>query len=185
MISHLNATGRGLRAFADNIGLAGACEVDIACLDPALQQQLSLGDQRGRADDGDDRGQHLSVLGHAAQRFAQFVHAVFPDGRTIASRILEDPAAGRGTRGGVGRHDQHLLVLPGGHLRQPRHAGLRARGRRREAARAQRRLRLGAGAAERRRRRRAPRSPPGTPKGRSPSARPPMPSTIRAATSRN
>ena len=34
MISHLNATGRSLRAFGDNIGFAGACEVDIACLDP-------------------------------------------------------------------------------------------------------------------------------------------------------
>jgi hypothetical protein len=41
MISHLDAAGRSLRAFGDNIGLAGSCEVDLACLSPALRQQLS------------------------------------------------------------------------------------------------------------------------------------------------
>ena len=40
-ISHLHAAGDSLRAFGLNIGLAGACEVDIACLDAALRQQLS------------------------------------------------------------------------------------------------------------------------------------------------
>jgi len=41
MLSHLYAAGRSLRAFGLNIGSSGACEVDIACLDPALQQQLA------------------------------------------------------------------------------------------------------------------------------------------------
>ena len=40
-ISHLLAAGNGLRAFASNIGFAGACEVDIACLDATLRQQLA------------------------------------------------------------------------------------------------------------------------------------------------
>jgi hypothetical protein len=40
-ISHLVAAGNGLRAFGLNIGQAGACEVDIACLDTTLRQQLS------------------------------------------------------------------------------------------------------------------------------------------------
>jgi lysyl endopeptidase len=40
-ISHLVAAGNGLRAFESNIGLAGACEMDIACLDTPLQQQLA------------------------------------------------------------------------------------------------------------------------------------------------
>ena len=40
-ISHLVAAGDALRAFAPNIGQAGACEVDVACLDAALRQQLS------------------------------------------------------------------------------------------------------------------------------------------------
>jgi len=40
-ISHLLAAGNGLRTFASNIGQAGACEVDIACLDATLRQQLS------------------------------------------------------------------------------------------------------------------------------------------------
>ena len=40
-ISHLVAAGDGLRAFASNIGTAGRCETDIACLDPTLREQLA------------------------------------------------------------------------------------------------------------------------------------------------
>ncbi len=40
-ISHLEVAGAGLRAFGSNIGLAGPCEVDIACLAPDLQEQLA------------------------------------------------------------------------------------------------------------------------------------------------
>ena len=54
-----------------SIGLAGACEVDVACLDPTLQQQLRIGDQCGRPDGGHHRRRHLPVHRHAAQRFAR------------------------------------------------------------------------------------------------------------------
>ncbi len=40
-ISHLLASGGGIRGFLSNIGRAAACEVDIACLDATLQQALA------------------------------------------------------------------------------------------------------------------------------------------------
>jgi hypothetical protein len=40
-LSHLVAAGDGLRGFGLNLGFAGACEVDIACLDATLRQQLA------------------------------------------------------------------------------------------------------------------------------------------------
>jgi lysyl endopeptidase len=40
-LSHLEAAGRSLRAFGSGIGLAGICEVDVACVAPALRQQLA------------------------------------------------------------------------------------------------------------------------------------------------
>ena len=40
-ISHLTSTVGSLKAFSLNIGASGECEVDIACLDPALRQQAS------------------------------------------------------------------------------------------------------------------------------------------------
>ncbi len=41
MISHLGAPGANLKALSSYIGEAGACEVDIACLAPAVQQQIA------------------------------------------------------------------------------------------------------------------------------------------------
>ena len=49
MISHLNATGRSLRAFGDNIGFAGPCEVDIACLRPTCSSSSRRRPMRWRA----------------------------------------------------------------------------------------------------------------------------------------
>jgi hypothetical protein len=40
-ISHLTASPAKLKAFSLNIGASGACEVDIACLDPTLRQQAA------------------------------------------------------------------------------------------------------------------------------------------------
>ena len=41
MISHLGAPGANLKALSSYIGEAGTCEVDIACLAPAVQQQIA------------------------------------------------------------------------------------------------------------------------------------------------
>jgi lysyl endopeptidase len=41
LISHLDIPGGTLRALDSHIGQAGACQVDVACLAPALQQQLA------------------------------------------------------------------------------------------------------------------------------------------------
>ena len=41
LLSHLTVAGRDLRSAAEYIGQSEACEVDVACLTPALQQQLA------------------------------------------------------------------------------------------------------------------------------------------------
>ena len=41
MISHLGVPGENLRALDSYIGRAGACQTDVACLAPTLQQQLN------------------------------------------------------------------------------------------------------------------------------------------------
>jgi len=41
MISHLGVPGENLRALDSYIGRAGACQTDVACLAPTLQQQLT------------------------------------------------------------------------------------------------------------------------------------------------
>ena len=114
-ISHLNATGRSLRAFGDNIGFAGPCEVDIACLSPTLQQQLASATNAVARMMVTIQGDHLPVLGNLLNDSLNSFTPYFLTANHCLDDI-EDPAAGRGDCGGIGQQRS----TPIGSTRRPR-----------------------------------------------------------------